>query len=164
MVLLSGGQMIEACEPSHKRCISQCRERWIASYWLSLCIRIQRILLCTSEPWSKCSDGSQVWSCFCIIFIYPFLFKFVKIDLLALKYTNKMFTQFTLIATHYFDRATSSLSCYSNQKEMTEPWKPSNYAMLFLHSESVSHFSLALPFLLRFHNKATSDSLQFSQV
>jgi hypothetical protein len=32
MVLLSGGQMIESCEPSHKRCISQCRERWIASY------------------------------------------------------------------------------------------------------------------------------------
>ena len=31
MVLLSGGQVIEACEPSKKRCISQSRERWIES-------------------------------------------------------------------------------------------------------------------------------------
>jgi len=93
---------------------------------MSLCIRIQRILLGISEPWSKCSDGSQVWSCFCIIFIYPFLFKFVKINLLAFEHTNKIFTEFctyppvTLIASHYFDRSTSSLSYYSNQKEMAE--------------------------------------------
>ena len=32
MVLLAGGQMIEACEPSKNRCISQIRERWIESY------------------------------------------------------------------------------------------------------------------------------------
>lgn len=36
---------------------------------LSRSIRMQRIFLGISEPSSKCSDGSQVWRCFCIIFI-----------------------------------------------------------------------------------------------
>jgi hypothetical protein len=57
------GELVEACEPSKKRCYFA-KQGVLDRKVPSLCIRLQRILLGISEHSSKCSCGSQIWSCY----------------------------------------------------------------------------------------------------